>query len=104
MTRDDEGQSERSQVQPSIGRRGVFAAAWAVVAAFILRKPSTSVEAVSGTGTDGTLVMGSNGSNSANTTTATTLMLSASNFLHGEFFVFDATGFQGTGVQNIVGV
>jgi hypothetical protein len=96
---------EETQVKPAIGRRGMFAAAWAMVAAVVLRKRETSVEATSGGGMDGTLVMGSNGlTSSANTTRETTLTLSASNFLHPEFFVFDATGFQGTGVANIVGV
>jgi hypothetical protein len=104
MTRDGaDVRPEEAQVKPTIGRRGMVAAAWAMVAAVVLRKRETSVEATSGGGADGTLVMGSNGA-SPNTSTATTLMLSASNFMHGEFYVFDSTGFQGTGTPNIVGV
>ncbi len=95
MTRDGaDVRPEEAQVKPTIGRRGMVAAAWAMVAAVVLRKRETSVEATSGGGADGTLVMGSNGA-SPNTSTATTLMLSASNFMHGEFYVFDSTGFQG---------
>ena len=92
-----------SPVPSAIGRRGMFAAAWAIAAAFVMRKRGTSVEATSGAGADGVLVMGSNGLNAPNSATAVTLIQTAPNFPHNEFFQFNASAF-GSGALDVVGL
>ena len=95
---------EPSRVQPSIGRRGLFAAAWAAAAALVLRKKTTVVEATSGGGTDGAMIMGSNGLNSPNSSTGVTLVHTGPGFAHDEVFFFNAVNNTGTGSANIVGL
>jgi hypothetical protein len=96
--------SEQSPVQSTIGRRGLVAAAWAIVAGYIMRQRNTTVEATSGGGADGTLVMGSNGLNSPNSATAVTLIHTNANFPHDELFFFNASNNTGTGNSTIVGL
>jgi hypothetical protein len=95
---------EEAQVTPAIGRRGVVAAAWAMVAAVVLRKRETSVEAASGAGAHGNLVMGSNGLNAPNTSGAVTLVQTQVSYPHTEFFQFDASNNLGSGSPNVVAV
>ena len=51
----------------SVRRRGLFAAAWAAVAGLVAMRATERVQAVAGQGTDGNVVMGSNFLNTSNT-------------------------------------
>ena len=74
----DDDQSTDSLEEPGrdhqLKRRGVFAAASAMVAAVVLRKTTEPVQATSGTGPDGNFVLGSNDIN--NTTNYASLQRS----------------------------
>ena len=86
-------------------RRGLFAAAWAVVAAAVFRKSAERVEATSGTGPDGALVIGSNStSNTANYASLRTELVTGLNFSGTALFESNASPFQSSGSPDAVGV
>jgi hypothetical protein len=86
-------------------RRGLFAAACAVVAAVVLRKGAEPVEAISGTGPDGTLVIGSNDlDNTTNYASKRTQLVSGLNFSGTTVFDSNASPFQSSGSTHAAGV
>lgn len=87
-----------------IKRRGVFAAAWAMLATVILRKGDDPVEATSGTGGQGSLILGSNGLNSPNSATTITFLETGSNFTGNSLLECDADAFTSTGTADVTGV
>jgi hypothetical protein len=98
------GSSEPGLDRP-LKRRGVFAAAWAIVAAAVLRKAEEPVEATSGTGPDGNLVIGSNSNdNTANYGTLRTFLTSGLNFSGYAVFEATASPFQSSGSTNAAGI
>lgn len=101
--------NESGSIEPrpdrSLKRRGLFAAAWALVAAAVLRKGGETVQATSGTGPDGNLVIGSNETNNtANYGTFRTFLTSGLFFSGYAVFEATASPFQSTGSTNAAGI
>ena len=57
----------QKELNISVRRRGLFAAAWAAVAGLVAMRTTERAQAVAGAGTDGNVVMGSNFLNGSNT-------------------------------------
>src|SRR5689334_15424650 len=96
MTTTEEGHTRpnTSLNQHSLKRRGLFAAAWAVVAAVLLRKGNEPVEATSGSGTDGNFVLGSNDlDNTSNYANHRTQLVPALSFSGTALFESNASPF-----------
>jgi hypothetical protein len=89
----------------AVKRRGILAAAGAVVAGIVAKQASQPVAATSGTGTDGNFVLGSNDlNNTANYASVRTQIISGLNF-HGPVLLdCSASPFQSTGDTNAIGV
>jgi hypothetical protein len=107
MTTTEEGQTRpnTSLNEHSLKRRGLFAAAWAVVAAVVLRKGNEPVEATSGTGTDGNFVLGSNDlDNTSNYANHRTQLVPALSFSGTALFESNASPFSSSGSPDAVGV
>ena len=94
-----ENGAEQEQDGPGIGvrRRGLFAAAWAAVAGLVVMRTGEPVQAVSGGGSDGNLVMGSNFLNSNNVAAnQTNLMPTSLDFVGDALLDCDAAPGGGT--------
>lgn len=100
---------ERGDGQESAGkalkRRGILAAAGAVVAGIVAKQTSQSVAAISGTGGDGTLVLGSNSTNNtANYASLRTEVVSGMNFHGPVLFDCNVSPFESSGDTNAIGI
>jgi len=103
----DKVQTNAEQPAPerSMKRRGMFAAAWAIVAAAVLRKTTEPVEAIAGTGPDGNFVIGSNDtSNTTNYASLRTQLVTGLNFSGNVLLDVNASPFQSSGTVNTIGV
>jgi len=100
MTNERSGNgAEQEQDGKAIGvrRRGLFAAAWAAVAGLVAMRTTERVQAISGGGPDGNLVMGSNFLNSNNVAAnQTNLIPSSLDFIGDALFDCDAVPGGGT--------
>jgi hypothetical protein len=97
--------SDEAPADRSLKRRGLFAAAWALVAAAVLRKGDEKVEATSGTGPDGNLVIGSNEfDNQANYASRRTYLISGLSFSGYSVFEASASPFQSSGSPDAAGI
>ena len=97
--------SDEAATDRSLKRRGMFAAAWALVAAAVLRKGGEPVEATSGTGPDGNLVIGSNSNdNTANYASFRTYLISGLSFSGYSVFEASASPFQSSGSTDAAGI
>ena len=105
MTASEPGvRSSTPESTQTIKRRSLFAVLWTTVAAIVLKYAAEPAEATSGTGGQGSLVLGSNGLNSPNSATTLTLLQTGSNFASSELFEADARAFTGTGSANVAGL
>jgi hypothetical protein len=97
--------SEQPAPERSMKRRGMFAAAWAIVAAAVLRKTTEPVEAISGTGPDGNFVLGSNSTNNGtNYASLRTQLVTGLNFSGNVLLDVDSGPFQSTGTVHAMGI
>src|SRR5689334_16892327 len=97
--------SNESAPDRPLKRRGLFAAAWALVAAAVLPKATEKVEATSGLGTDGNLVIGSNSlDNGTNYASRRTELISGLSFTGTSVFEASASPFQSSGSPNAAGI
>jgi hypothetical protein len=76
-------QTRRHQWTESLKRRGLIAGVAALVLGAVAKQSAPPAEATSGTGTDGNLVMGSNGLNHSNTAAQVTVLVPASGSFTG---------------------
>jgi hypothetical protein len=76
-------QTRRHQWTESLRRRGLIAGVAALVLGTVAKQSAPPAEATSGTGTDGNLVMGSNGLNHPNTAAQVTVLVPASGSFTG---------------------
>src|SRR5689334_8964572 len=99
-------------METAIKRRGILAAAGAVVAGIVAKRASEPVAASGGLGADGYLILGSNddSGNSANYTNARTQVISGlgnptGNGFRGKVLLdCSASPFQSSGDANVVGI
>ena len=97
--------SEEPALDHQLKRRGVFAAAWAMVAAVVLRKTTEPVHATSGTGPDGNFVLGSNDiNNTTNYASLRTQLVSGLNFSGTTVLEVNASPFQSGGSVEAAGL
>jgi hypothetical protein len=104
--RTSNGNARSDEVKPGVRRRGLFAAAWAAVAGIAAMRTTQPVEAVSGSGSDGTMVLGSNFINGNNTSSnQTNLVPTSANYAGSSLLDCDA-GVAGPGgtTANINGI
>ena len=99
----------RTEAQETTGkamkRRGILAAAGAVVAGMVAKGTRTTVEATTGGGTQGVLALGSNAfSNSPNTSTIYTALDAGPGFLSDYVLVVDASANADTGPAGVGGI
>lgn len=96
MTEQTENDGREPAIQ-TLKRRGLLAAAWAAVAAVVAMRTSQPVEAATGGGADGNLVLSSNFNTSPNTSSDLTIAsTTAGNFSFPTFFDFDPSYAGGT--------
>jgi hypothetical protein len=89
----------------ALKRRGILAAAGAVVAGIAATRASREVGATAGTGTDGNLVLGSNSTNNtANYTSLRTEVISGLTFHGAVLLDCSASPFQSSGDPNAIGI
>ena len=99
------GWQEQGSTGKALRRRGILAAAGAVVAGILATRASQEVGATAGTGTDGNLVLGSNSTNNtANYASLRTEVISGLTFHGAVLLDCSASPFQSSGDPNAIGI
>src|SRR5262245_39387695 len=88
-------------VHPRVKRRGILAAAGAVVAGIVAKQRAHTVGATSGTGGDGALILGSNNANTVNSETKQTIVQRGASYSGGSLFAVEAISTTGNFTDDV---